>query len=366
MSHSPSNPATWEEIEFSESLLLHCMVEESASLASSILQRLCSIGSSKSAEDVELYDMMESAGIVLVQSLKDLGRTSELFKELKACFGSVAAIPVQVFLTGACFQMSEGYSSGLRAVFEEFLGIWKYVDGQSYVLFNLESQSSSPEGYVGCSVLGVEKYLEVAEVYAITLLGMVFRDIDLATAWVEKADLPEEKRQEMLRKLRSLCDPKVSNSSVGPGTPELEESRGLAISGINSAISGSEGFSRAAQASNTRNGDHTKSTILSASHHGYVLKRVELCFWWFRKVTLKFGNARLALTQGRIILWSSFVIFIYFLIRRKGFVLKRMVSKQASSLKKALIDTWQLAFSFQVNPLAAVQPRPVASHGGGM
>lgn len=49
-----------------------------------------------------------------------------------------------------------------------------------------------------CSVLETEKYLKVAEVYAVTLLGMFLRDTELAITWVEKAELPEEKRQVLL------------------------------------------------------------------------------------------------------------------------------------------------------------------------
>ena len=34
----------------------------------------------------------------------------------------------------------------------------------------------------------------------------------------------------------------------------------------------------------------------------------------------------------------------------------RLAKKQASSIKKAVVDLWQLAFSYQVNPLAMAQP----------
>lgn len=52
------------------------MYEEAASLASSILKRLSENSSDFEASDdhFELYDMLESAGMVLVQSLKELGR----------------------------------------------------------------------------------------------------------------------------------------------------------------------------------------------------------------------------------------------------------------------------------------------------
>lgn len=57
------------------------MYKEAASLASSILKRLCNnndndTGGTEAGEDVEFYDMLESTGMVLVQSLKELGRYS--------------------------------------------------------------------------------------------------------------------------------------------------------------------------------------------------------------------------------------------------------------------------------------------------
>lgn len=50
------------------------MFEEAATLASSILRCLCDTGSTEGAEHVQSDDMMESAGMVLVQSLKELRR----------------------------------------------------------------------------------------------------------------------------------------------------------------------------------------------------------------------------------------------------------------------------------------------------
>ena len=44
-------------------------------------------------------------------------------------------------------------------------------------------------------VLGIDKYLEVVEVYAVTLLATALKDADLAISWVENASLPEENRQ---------------------------------------------------------------------------------------------------------------------------------------------------------------------------
>ncbi|XP_077215355.1 3-phosphoinositide-dependent protein kinase-1 [Tasmannia lanceolata] len=367
MGVSPSNSTTWEEIELSESYLVCCMFEEATSLASSILRHLCKISSTNPNEDVQWDDMMESAGMVLVQALKELGRTSEILNELKALFGSATAIPVQVLLTGACFQIAEGRPSGLRSIFEEFLGKWKYVDGKSfYVCENVDPESSSSEGRARCSFLGIERYMEVAEVYAVRLLGMVMKDTDLAISWVEKAELPEERRQEMLRKLHSLYSSKESNSSLGPGTLQpWERSGAQANLYTNSAISEVERFSKAVDARRPLQGVDTKPAALKSTHPslGSFSKLIRSWLWWFPTVTLKIDSARIIISQGRVVLWGSLFLLSYYVLRRKGTALKRAASKQALLIRKALIDMWQLAFSVQVNPLAAVQSLTVATHG---
>ena len=41
----------------------------------------------------------------------------------------------------------------------------------------------------------------------------------------------------------------------------------------------------------------------------------------------------------------------------------RTVTRQVLFLKGALVDLWKLAFSYQVNPLAAVQPLATTTRG---
>lgn len=50
------------------------MFEAASSLSRSIIQRICNSDSTALIEDAELVDIMESAGMVFVQSLKELGR----------------------------------------------------------------------------------------------------------------------------------------------------------------------------------------------------------------------------------------------------------------------------------------------------
>ena len=89
----------------------------------------------------------------------------------------------------------EGPCLGTREFLEEFLSKWRFVDQLYYVLDSAQSKMDYMEGYGGHFMLGVDKYLEVVEVFVVTLLGMVPRDLDHAISWVEKAAIPEEKRQ---------------------------------------------------------------------------------------------------------------------------------------------------------------------------
>ena len=69
------------------------------------------------------------------------------------------------------------------------------MDEQYYVLASAEINLNFKEGSDSHFILGVNKYVEVVELYAVMLLGTVSSDVDLAISWVERAALPEKKRQ---------------------------------------------------------------------------------------------------------------------------------------------------------------------------
>lgn len=94
-----------------------------------------------------------------------------------------------------CLEISEGSYADVREFLEEFLSKWSCVDGKYYVITIAEKTVDSTEGCDGRLVLGIDRYLEVVEMYAVILLGTVLNDVDLAISWVEKAALPEEIRQ---------------------------------------------------------------------------------------------------------------------------------------------------------------------------
>ncbi|XP_009399616.2 protein APEM9-like isoform X2 [Musa acuminata AAA Group] len=365
-------------------------------------------------DDVQMAEMMESAGMVFVQSMKELGRTQELFVELRELFGSVETIPVQVFLTGyhksviqlypsyfskfvssllfyllmcgdlnrvsffsisrndavmncrACMQISERFTSNLRAIFEEFLSKWKYVDGGIYVLTVAEPESSSDKVGMKQPVMGAKNYLEIAEVYTITVLGMVLCSPDLAISWTEKAELPEESRQVLLRRLHSLVSAKnsSSHSNLGGGL-RPEQAHSLSSSTSGSTFSGNEAYPEAVKQELHSAGGRSRGGLFKTVRPSIrnILEQISCCFWWFRTIHLKFGNVHLVLPSGKQMLVCSLIVLTYYILRQKGTILKRSVATQAAAIKRALVDAWQLAFSVQVNPLAAIQQLPSAPHG---
>ncbi|KAI3447285.1 hypothetical protein Pfo_003950 [Paulownia fortunei] len=352
----------WEEIDRAESYLVCCMFDEAKSLASSILKRLLENynRSNKGCEvsdnfENEWDDTLESAGMVLVQSMQQLQRTSEILKELKLLFGSLTAIPVQVFLTGVCFQMSESIPTTVQGFLEEFLNNWKYLDDRYYPLSGAEASVSDTEGSCFMFSIGVDKYLEVVELYVITLLAITVKDTYLAISWVEKAMLPMEKRQELLRRLQSMNSSIVTNSSQTSISAQLPD----------------EYKSDFLQDQKPYNGHHKDIESEYLSYGGNNTAKEEIlkfsrqrvpCLWWFPTITLKLGNTRLVVPSGKMLL-ASLLLLMYYFTRKKQAVLKRVLAKKALSMKKALLDLWQLAFSYQVNPLAAVQTLPTSTRG---
>jgi hypothetical protein len=345
MEISESNSVIWESIDEAESYLVRSMFEEAASLAASVLKRI------RAAPEEQLYEAMESAGMVLVQSLKELGRSSEILNDLKTLYHSVAGIPSQVLLTGAVILISESLYSGVQEFLEDFLSKWTLVDENHYVLVDTEVNAKIKEESNRCFVLEVENYMDVVEVYAVTLLGSVLNDVDRAVSWIEKAEIPLEKQQILLRRLHSLHSLKASDSVLQQPRDTHEGSLSF------EELKASERLLKALKANSLPNGDgDDRQSLLKLS------QRVEPCFWWFRTFTLKFGSARLVVSNGKVLLGCLFLL-MYYVLRRKRVAFMRVAKKRALSIKKALLDLWGLAFSFQVNPLATVQSIPAAGTG---
>ncbi|XP_013750226.2 protein APEM9 isoform X2 [Brassica napus] len=274
----------WGEIERSESYLVCSMYEEAESLSSSILKGI--FGNVETLGDHQLLDMLESAGMVLVQSLNGLGRAGEIVNELRQVFGETAAVPVQVLLTG-------------EKVFH------------------------------GNTSLDIDEYMEVVELYTFGVLGKDTNDVCLAVSWVEQAALSEERRQGILRRLDSLLALKSPNVQEATS---LEETPSYDVVNINKS--------------------------LASEKNDYILKLSKQHEpWSSRPLSLSLGNTRFSMSRGKVAI-SLVGLIICYALQRKRAALIRIIRRQMESTKKAIVDFWKLAFSYQVNPLAAIQPIP--------
>ncbi|XP_057806541.1 protein APEM9 [Salvia miltiorrhiza] len=351
----------WVQIDRAENYLVCCMFDEAASLASTVLKQLLDNNNRSNTDskfpesfENEWNDMLESAGMVLVQSNKQLRRTSEILKELKLLFGSVNLIPVQVFMTGVCFQLSESLSTTAQGFLEDFVNSWVYVDDKYHPLAGEEARVADTGGSCSPFSISVDKYLEVVELYVVTLLATSLKDTNLAISWVEKAVLPMEKRQVLLRRLQSMSSSMTSSSqtSISPQLSDVYKSEFLKDQ---TPYSGHQKDIAPEYLTHEQN-NTAKAEILKLSRN-----RVPY-FWWFPTFNVKLGNIQLSIPSGKFLLASLLLIMCY-ITRKKQALLKRFLSKHALSFRKALLDLWQLAFSYQVNPLAAVQTLPNSTRG---
>ncbi|CAI0387172.1 unnamed protein product [Linum tenue] len=352
--------AIWEEIDRSESYLVCSQYEEAASMSSAVLKRILDngYGSRVFDHDDELSEVMESAGMVLVQSLNKLGRASSILSELKDLFVYPAAVPAEALLTGQLVPDSlskdlrilhltlEGSLHGVKEFLQDFISMWSFLDERFYLLSIEDSNMKVHEQCDRRNTLDAETFLAIVEVYTVTLLGKHLKELNIAISWLEKAALPEEKRQVLLRRLHTMYSEKTSNGIQDSSV--LPENNGDIHGFSSNSANLSEESSKASKANYMLNGK---------SRHR------KQCVWWFRSYKLKLRNMPLAVTNGKIVFSCLFVLLCYFIQKNRA-VLTGVVKRQAIWVKKSLVDLWRLAFLYQVNPLAAVQPLPAATRSG--
>uniref|UniRef100_A0A7C9ET12 Uncharacterized protein n=1 Tax=Opuntia streptacantha TaxID=393608 RepID=A0A7C9ET12_OPUST len=94
-------------------------------------------------------------------------------------------------------------------------------------------------------------------------------------------------------------------------------------------------------------------SLSTQCHNGQDGKKLSI--WrWFQSIITRSSSTVVA-SNGKLLLGCLVFLICYFIRKRRDTIL-RVLRRRAVSLKRALVDLWQLAFSYQVNPLAAVQP----------
>lgn len=99
-----------------------------------------------------------------------------------------------------CLQVSSGSYSGVDEILEEFFSVWVFKDDH-YVL---NDAGLSAKRFHGTRHLEIDEYMEVVELYTFGVLGKVSNDLGVAISWVEKATLPEERRQVTIESFHEL------------------------------------------------------------------------------------------------------------------------------------------------------------------
>lgn len=82
----------------------------------------------------------------------------------------------------------------MQSLLEEFLSKWSLLNEEIYVFVGSRSIDDR-ECFDGHAQLTVDEYLQLVHVYLRIVTEIGLKDVDLAVSWVEKAALPEGKRQ---------------------------------------------------------------------------------------------------------------------------------------------------------------------------
>ncbi|KAJ4816093.1 3-phosphoinositide-dependent protein kinase-1-like [Rhynchospora pubera] len=344
----------WEQIDVAESrYTMDRKYEEAASLASDIIQTIPNSNFETPVDDIDLASMMNSAGMLIVQSYEQLGRIRQVFIELKKIYGSIWAIPVEVFLTGANLLVKDGFKLELREILEEYLSKWEYmIDAGVYALredeTNKLSSNTLENDHKRRYFLSCEFYLEVAAVYTVKLLARSFCNIELAISWVDSADLPQDGREALLKKLQKLAKKqrraaqraaaRVSTASSNEDSVETENEQSTASKG------------------DKERKDFSRKLVQQSIQRGS--DRLDTFLWWFRSIKIKIGGLQFVIPSGKLMLLFSLFFWMSFLLRKRGDVFRSLAKSKINSLKQAAFDALRLAFSVQMNPLAAVQQVP--------
>ncbi|KAG0604304.1 hypothetical protein M758_10G160600 [Ceratodon purpureus] len=370
-----SDDLLWHEIDLAEKYLLSAMNEDAASTATTVLQTVsslmhssgsggfCSVscGSERDEKEEEVEGagevgesdhekMLECAGMVLLQSYRAIGRVGEFFEILRKLNLGAAEWPLVLLETGACLQISDGACPAARAALEEFLA------NRSTCLLD-------------------EKYAEVVELYVIKVLVKVLQETESAMDWVERANLTEERRLVILKEIQfqiaqakaaepvSKSDTESSATAIGePPSPTQ------ASFNVNDPVKDKEtkdkndvgweaGTSPGADEPSVKSKSLTLLKSLKISEGFFSLKTLlELALARLSSATSVWQTFSTANLEARALRFGALVALFLFIFIRHRHSWKRIVGRSFSSLRVGLSDLWQLAFSVQINPLAAVNP----------
>ncbi|XP_024527118.1 protein APEM9 [Selaginella moellendorffii] len=313
--------ALWDDIVLAERFLVSAMYASSLSKASEVLDKLRLKSSDTrrllyAVNDQGLRDLVEAAGMVLVQATSEMGRLGSLFSILEDHFESLEFIPHYLVLPAICLQVSS------QLHYPAHLALQCYLDGWSR---DAQQSGFYTKTVKECTMLLPEDiYADLSEIFSVHVLRL--NDPKLVLSWTEKLDLPERRRQELLEKLLDRTVPTPKNK---------EEEQGA-------------GFLGDKESAPTKKTRALQSTSLRISFAYWVKLLVEvLRIFWIQAL------ARISFQFSAIGKSLATIIMVYALIKKRHLI-RRAMSNVLRGALTGLKDFWDLAFGLQINPLAAV------------
>ncbi|CAK9857887.1 unnamed protein product [Sphagnum jensenii] len=402
LSDSVTSDAVWAEIELAERYMVSAMFEEAATTAEATLQTLINEthtkdmtglcapieerddlerDSEEAIQEVGTSDreaMLESAGMVLLQAYHALGRVGDYFSSLRILNTQISEFPPSVLVAGVCLQISAGVLLEARAALEEFLAVWASnntrevsspVAGHLGKYRSAVVVSSSINGESSSRIfLTEEKFGGIAEIYVVQVLVKGFRDPKSAVEWIQHANLTQDKRMELLKKVHSTTVTASTNVATSPVASSVAAE---VVTGRNEPAK-SDG--------SLESSDNCSEVKLNANRS--LLRAKTSALWksfslpdvfFSMRMLLELAVVRLsaasssrwgylptAVHNHRALTIGALMSLFLFLLLRERHYLRRFAIKSLSAIQAGVSDLWQLAFSMQINPLAAVQPLSVS------
>lgn len=363
-----------EQIDLAERFLLSSQFDEASALSSSVLLELMRPGILQDSEPDAIHDMIESAGMVLIQAYSETGRSSKIFEVLEPIFGCVAEVPLSIFLAGVCLQMSAGLFSDARMAIESFLQDWTSTPmrEESCVLKLTGKRNHEPV------YLKLETYMEVVEIYCIQVLAKGLKNVDLAQKWVTEADISADKKQGIREKLEKISSiPETKDGAVSISQYKVSETKfsNFYSDTATTSLLSETGKQIDEVGMQKRTRKEADSQVLSRSIHlffpvvGFLSRLMHSSSVDYPLYASRWHKVLAVVSQRKAILGGAASFFLLCAIYKQRHNLTRLFRSLNTLLRDLLhtirvgfVDFWQLAFNVQLNPLAAVQPLPASHH----
>ncbi|KAI5066250.1 hypothetical protein GOP47_0018874 [Adiantum capillus-veneris] len=362
--------------------LVSSQFNEAAELSSTVLRKLVVTWESvehsmhTGIDDNNMEGIMEAAGMVLVQAYHESGRTGLIFKDLETIFGCTAKVPSSVLLAGVSLQISARLYLKAQLFLESFLKHWACTRAsQQFCTLNPGGHNHK------CFRLNSERYNKIVDIYCVQVLAKGLGRLDLALQWVEEADVPSERKQDMHEKLDKFESSRGRKEETETSLVCYPDKVTSTIPESGEYISGSQVSEGVEAKSGT---GFSKQAIKTFDSHSSSLKSIflfspfmDVMSRWMTHSSIVYSNYNsrwkilpTIVSENKLSFGGAAAVFLTIAIYRQRLRLSRLFGGFGRTLQlvlraifTSLYDFWQLAFNVQLNPLAAVQPLPPTQYG---